>query len=151
MWEGLGKKTCLASFFFSVRCSAERRLEGQAAQVQAQIEPKRQVVGFAFDDRSRLGKDIDFADIYHSAHRYATTKSSHPIVLPRGTVWSFKHGRLVLGRESMAIQGHSMKRDFLDELEISESQCQDLAGNSLLAWVQKNKSVTIHDCMNDID
>ena len=94
-----------------------------------------QVIGFAHDERTRLGRKVEFADVYHSANRYAVGSTMVPIVLPRSTLWSFRRGRLVLGRESMVIQGHTLSPDMCDELEVTESQLQDLAGNSLPDWL----------------
>lgn len=42
-----------------------------------------QVIGFASHERDRLHKNIEFADVYHSAHRITTGSDMVPIVLPR--------------------------------------------------------------------
>jgi len=47
-------------------------------------------------------------------------------------LWSFEQQRLVLGRESLALQGHTVDPEILATLETTEGQLQDLAGNSLL-------------------
>lgn len=90
-----------------------------------------EVVGFASDERTRMGRsEIAFADIYHSANRYSTgTKERLPICLPRSMFWSFDRKRLLLGRESLLIQGHAVS-DAADDF--LESQLQDLAGNAFL-------------------
>lgn len=90
----------------------------------------KEVVGFAHDEVSRMGRCIEFADVYHSANRYSTGQTTLPIVLPRSQVWSLKRNRLLLGREALAIQGHPACHSVLDELEMTEGNFQDLAGNS---------------------
>ena len=93
------------------------------------------VVAFANDDRTRGGRPINFADVYHSANRYSVGTTSLPIVLPRSQVWCFSKGRVILGREALAIQGHSVEDDLLNGLEAPESSFQDLAGNSHLPTI----------------
>lgn len=85
-----------------------------------------------------MGKRISFADVYHSANRYNTGHLALPIVLPRSQVWSVGKGRLLLGREALVVQGHPARHETLDELELTEAQFQDLAGNSLPGWIQLN-------------
>ena len=96
---------------------------------------RTQVIGFAHDERTRLGRKVEYADVYHSANRYAVGSTMVPIVLPRSTLWSFGRGRLVLGREAMALQGHTLSSEMFESLEVTESQLQDLAGNSLPDWL----------------
>lgn len=92
-----------------------------------------QVAGFAADEKYRQGRTgLSFADIYHSANRYGTGERAIPIVLPRSMLWSFEQQRLVLGRESLALQGHTVDPEILATLETTEGQLQDLAGNSLV-------------------
>lgn len=84
------------------------------------------MVGFAAHDRE-LGKDVRFADIYHSANRFATGGSILPIVLPRSQIWCFDRNRLLLGSELLGIQGQEN-----DGAGFSQAQLTDLAGNALL-------------------
>ena len=90
----------------------------------------KEVVGFAADDKFRQGKAIQYCDIYHSANRYATGDHHVPIILPRSILWSFPRSRLVLGRESLALQGHAYEHESISDLQMTESQLQDLAGNA---------------------
>lgn len=103
-------------------------------------------MGFAADDRYRLHKELTYCDSYHSANRYGTGHQSVPIVLPRSTLWSFSRQRLVLGRESMSLQGLSWNAEDLDELNVPETHLQNLAGNSLLGMSQVIVSVTLMFC-----
>ena len=88
------------------------------------------MVGFAYDERTRMRKELNYADVYHSANRYGSGKEQVPIVLPRSQLYSFLRGRLVLGRESLRLQGHGWDPRHL--MLYSESNLQDLAGNSFL-------------------
>ena len=99
------------------------------------------VVGFASDDAKK--KSLTYADIYHSATRYSTGFEQVPIVLPRSILWSFKRGRVVLGRESLSLQGHSWNHEEIDELEATESQMQDLAGNAPLGFYSQTGSTKV--------
>ena len=96
-----------------------------------------QVVGFAADSKYRLKADIQFADVYHSAHRYSTgSASATPIVLPRSVMWNFKSQRPLLGRELLRLQGLSYDADIIEDFP--ESQLGDLAGNAcpVLSWLK---------------
>ncbi|CAK9071761.1 unnamed protein product, partial [Durusdinium trenchii] len=93
----------------------------------------KEVVGFAYDERTRMRKELNYADVYHSANRYGSGKEQVPIVLPRSQLYSFLRGRLVLGRESLRLQGHGWDPRHL--MLYSESNLQDLAGNSFSANV----------------
>lgn len=53
-----------------------------------------------------------------------------PTVLPSGTVWDASHRRLHLGVEQLCLQGIQFSGRTMSSL--SNSQCQDLAGNALL-------------------
>lgn len=90
-----------------------------------------QVVAFAADERYRLDRRVEYADVYHSANRYAVSAGHFPIVLPRTIGWNFIRQRLVLGRECMMLQGHTVH----EESSATETQLQDLAGNALLAHI----------------
>lgn len=92
--------------------------------------PAPQVLGFACDDRDRLGRPMDFCDIYHSANRFSSGHKTVPIVLPRSILWSFDRARLVIGREALLLQGQSVESDVADNT--TEPQMQDLAGNAFL-------------------
>lgn len=50
-----------------------------------------------------------------------------PTVLPSGTVWDMKKGRLLIGLEALALQGIQF-----DSPEITNNHCQDLAGNAYI-------------------
>ncbi|CAK9118311.1 unnamed protein product, partial [Durusdinium trenchii] len=89
-------------------------------------ERAQEVVGFASDERERLGKPVDYADVYHSASRYSTGRGNFPIVLPRTIGWTFLRQRLVLGRELMMFQGHSVSAD----CDLTEAQLGNMAGNA---------------------
>ena len=52
-------------------------------------------------------------------------------MLPSGTVWDVKRGRLITGLEALRLQG--IEYDPANGPIPSNSQCQDLAGNALLA------------------
>ena len=39
---------------------------------------------------------------------------------------------MILGRESLALQGHTVDAEMVEELELSEVHLQDLSGNGLL-------------------
>ena len=91
------------------------------------------MVGFAADERYRQGREaLRYADVYHSANRYGTGERFIPISLPRSTLWNFERQRLILGRESLTLQGHTVDPEMIEELELSEGQLQDLSGNGLL-------------------
>ena len=100
--------------------------------INQSINQSCQVVGFAADERYRQGRDLQYADVYHSATRYGTGENHVPIVLPRSTLWTFNRQRLVLGRESLALQGHTVNPYLIGAVKVSEGQLQDLAGNSFL-------------------
>ena len=71
---------------------------------------------------------MDYCDIYHSADRYASSTGHFPIVLPRTIGWSFVRQRLILGQESLRLQGHSVEPHVAKKY--TENQLQDLAGNA---------------------
>lgn len=105
---------------------------------------ENQVVGFAADERYRQGREaLQYADVYHSATRYGTGERNVPIVLPRSTVWTFGRQRLILGRESLAIQGHAVNAHTIGVAKLSEAQLQDLAGNSFLGHESWNNSLSM--------
>ena len=88
-----------------------------------------EVLAFVCDERGRQGRtEIQFCDIYHSCHRYATGTSMVPIVLPRSIMWSFSRQRLLLGHELLAIQGHTVTQEQFKS--VTENQMCDLAGNA---------------------
>ena len=67
---------------------------------------QREVLALAAMDREKDEEPIRFADIYHSANRYATGPNAHvPVVLPRSTFWDFKRDRLILGDLDDSAQG----------------------------------------------
>lgn len=102
-----------------------------------------QVVGFASDERERLGKPVDYADVYHSASRYSTGRGNFPIVLPRTIGWTFLRQRLVLGRELMMFQGHSVSAD----CDLTEAQLGNMAGNAWLGCLgPKGNNVFPRQC-----
>ena len=73
---------------------------------QALPARQREVLALAAMDKER-DPDIRFADIYHSANRYATSGQSRvPVVLPRSTMWDFTRGRLLVGCLSEIILLH---------------------------------------------
>lgn len=96
-----------------------------------------QVVGFCCDERERLGRAIDYADVYHSANRYATSSRDLHIVLPRSISWAFQQNRLLHGVEHMAIQGHTVKVE-VDSASggkgFTSSQLTSLAGNAFFGF-----------------
>ena len=52
----------------------------------------------ALADKDRETKDVGFADVYHSASRYAVSPAGCvPIALPSSMLYSFERGRLILG------------------------------------------------------
>ena len=59
---------------------------------------------------------------------YSRIPEAVPTVLPSGTVWDFKNGRLLLGVEQLALQG--IQYQFNDTP--SNNRNQDLAGNACL-------------------
>lgn len=85
----------------------------------------KEVVGFAEDERSRMGRPIQFADIYHSANRYGHGDDLVPIILPRTQCWSFSRQRLLLGSELLRLQGQVPA-----EGAWSQTHYTDLAGNA---------------------
>lgn len=93
----------------------------------------KEVLGFAADEKYRLGKPINYCDVYHSATRYSTGDQHFPIVLPRTIGWSFTRQRMILGRECLLMQGQSLYEE--TESSFSEHQLQDLAGNAFAANV----------------
>lgn len=92
---------------------------------------EREVVIFVMnknkDNSSTDEPLVRFADLYHSANR--TPMSSHdvvPTILPSGTVWDCKRGRLLLGMEQLALQGIQFESPDI----LTNNQNQDLAGNA---------------------
>ena len=70
----------------------------QSAWFQTLPSRQREVLVLASKDRDRDPGSLRFADIYHSANRFATGPPSHvPVCLPRTTLWDFSRGRLLLG------------------------------------------------------
>ena len=79
----------------------------------------------------RMKRKISFADVYHSASRYAVGQNNIlPCLLPRTLAWSFQRNRILTGQELLRCQGLSFEDE--DVPEFSQSQLTSLAGNALL-------------------
>ena len=59
----------------------------------------QEVVALAENDKiNKPDECLRFADVYHSANRYATSsKDCTPVILPSSMIYDFERGRLLLG------------------------------------------------------
>jgi len=97
-------------------------------------------------EQNSIPFDSELFTTIEQAPGFGTIVPVIPALLQRSRVWSFKHGRLLLPQEHLAVQGISLSEEVIEEATLCDMQMKSLAGNAMNFWALA--AVVMHTLAN---